>query len=275
MQMSALRKRTLFGQMHFYVFWRAIVRFYVEGHSRAASSLTLATLLALVPMMAIALALVQILPFFSPYIEQLQHFIFQHFVPSTSETIETYLDQFATQSQNLTRFGSGFLFVTAVLLLVNIETSIGDIWHTITDPHAWYWRIIKHIAIIILFPTLMAASIVLSSYFLSKDSMVQQAFLPFMATYAALFFMYKIVPNCKVHTRDALWGTTIAAALFEVMKYLFKLYLLYFPTYEILYGALSVLPILILWLYLSWAIVLYGAMITHELSYPQGDAKRA
>lgn len=243
------------------------MRFVDERFTRACSSLTLGTLFALVPLMAMSLALIQIMPVFAPIVEAVQDFLFNNFVPSTSDEIQTSLSNFAHQASKLTWFGSIFITVTVFLLMLNVESIINDIWFGLADKHVWYLRWAKHASIIILFPLLMTVSITLSSYFL-KNSMttVVHLVLPFFVTFIAITFLYKFVPNCKVPWRSVLWGAGVAAIAFEVMKMGFKLYLAYFSTYQILYGALSIFPILVLWLYLSWAIVLYGSLLASEVT---------
>jgi len=217
--------------------------------------------------MAMGLALVQVLPFFANDINAIQDFLFSNFVPSKSDAIQNNLNTFAKQASNLTWVGSVFITVTAFLLMLNVENIIKDIWHGMSDKHVWYVRWFKQLAIIILFPLLMAVSITLSSYFL-KNYVVTMLHLvvPYMVTFVAMVFLYKAVPNTRVPWRSVLWGAFVASLLFELMKMGFKLYLANFSTYQILYGALSIFPILVLWLYLSWAIVLYGNLISSEIT---------
>jgi len=77
--------------------------------------------------------------------------------------------------------------------------------------------------------------------------------------------MYQLVPNRQVKLRYAAFGAAIAAILFELSKQLFSLYITSFPTYQAIYGALATVPILIIWVYLSWMIVLTGAVLTVSL----------
>ncbi len=257
--------------MDWRIFVRAGQQFWHESTSRCASSLTISTLIALVPMMAITLALIQILPLFSGVIEQLQDFVFENFVPKTGETIEAQLDQFAKQATELTKVGVIFLFVTATMLLINLELSINHIWHYGVDNHAWWKRLLKHLAIIVFFPLFIGLSFALSSFILGTFTPFKQILMPSVATYCGFLILYKVVPNGYVPIIPALWGALVGSALFEGMKQLFRLYLSYFHAYEIIYGALSVLPILILWLYLSWVIVLFSCMITREMTISEGE----
>jgi membrane protein len=257
--------------MHWSIFVKASKAFWDESTSRYASSLTISTLLAMVPMMAIALALIQMLPALSGVIEQLQDLIFANFVPKTSQAIKTELDTFAQQTVELTTVGIAFLFVTAIMLLINLELSINHIWHYGADSHPWWQRLLKHLAIIVLFPLLIGLSFALSSFLLENLGQFKQVLMPTIATYFGFLLLYKIVPNGHVPIVPALWGALVGSVLFEGMKQLFRFYLAYFHAYEIVYGALSVIPILLLWLYLSWIIVLFCCMITREMTIREGE----
>lgn len=90
--------------------------------------------------------------------------------------------------------------------------------------------------------------------------------LPFLTTTIALTLLYLLVPNCYVAPRHALIGGASAAILFETVKYGFGYYVKTVPTYEAIYGALAVLPIFLIWIYVSWVVVLLGAQLTYSLS---------
>lgn len=141
-----------------------------------------------------------------------------------------------------------------------------------------YWMILT------LGPLLVGASIAISSYILSLVSTgVEDSFgianmffrmLPLLSSLAAFVLLYMLVPNTRVPFKYAISGALVAAILFEFAKKIFAIYLTAFPSYQAIYGALAIVPILFLWVYLSWLIVLGGALITvslqeHELK-PEG-----
>jgi membrane protein len=90
--------------------------------------------------------------------------------------------------------------------------------------------------------------------------------LPFAVTFITLWLLYAVVPNCKVSRRDALIGALIGAVLFEVVRWGFTLFVRHAQTYQQIYGALAAIPIFLLWIYLSWVIVILSASIAASIS---------
>jgi membrane protein len=102
--------------------------------------------------------------------------------------------------------------------------------------------------------------------------MVQKIILaafPYLFTFLAFILIYIIVPNCKVQIRYAATGAFVATIFFEIAKYGFAVYVTNFPFYKLMYGAFSIIPIFLIWLYVSWQIILFGAVICHDLAQRQ------
>jgi membrane protein len=90
----------------------------------------------------------------------------------------------------------------------------------------------------------------------------------------ALTMLYKLVPARRVPMRDALIGALLAATAFELAKLGFKVYIRQVPTYRIVYGALAALPLFLIWIYVSWIILLLGAAVTATLAERGGKARQ-
>ncbi len=247
---------------------------------RHAASLAFSSLLALAPMMALALAMLSL---FSPLEQlggQLEGFIYQYLVPTASDDVKLYLDQFAGQAGKLSLFGLVFFFLTAILLLATIESSFNDIWR-LKQGRSFTARLTVYWALVSLGPFLMGASLSLSTYFLSLSiftGQVQSAglvLLPWLLVVLAFLLLYLIMPNVRVTFTHALGGALVASILFEISKRGFALYVTNFANYEVVYGALSTLPIFLLWVYLSWMIALVGAEVVAVLQIQsQEDASK-
>lgn len=246
---------------------------------RSAAALTYLSLLALVPLMTVAYAMLSAVPAFAQIGVQVQPFLFEHFVPSTGQEIQNYLQGFSTQARNLTGIGVLFLVGTAYGMLANIERTLNAIWRT---PHRrsglrsflLYWAILS------LGPLCIGLAIGISTYLLSLQVLLDnfgilgwpaggiKALLlgstPLLLTSAAFALTYAAVPNCKVPLRDALIGGIIAGLCFEVAKHLFTFALA--SSYQRVYGTFAALPLFLIWIYLSWAIVLIGAELVFAIS---------
>lgn len=239
-----------------------------------ASALAFTSLLAIVPLMAVSLALLSSFPVFQEMSGPIQDFIFENFVPATGKIIQQYLIGFTKQVSNLSIWGVAFLFVTSVLLMFTIEQALNKIWKVRvqrlgTSAFLLYWAILS------LAPILMGLSIAASSYlfslpFISSEAHISSSsFLthaPFILSFFSFTFLYMVVPNCKVRFLHAVIGALVTAILFDIAKLGFTWYLTTYHTYELLYGAFAIVPIFFLWVYWVWLIVLLGAEIAYALS---------
>ncbi|MEG3126313.1 virulence factor BrkB family protein [Pantoea cypripedii] len=251
--------------------WRRIDE---DNMTTQAGNLAYVSLLALVPLVAVVFALFAAFPVFSDISEQLKNFIFTNFVPAAGNTIQRYLEQFVANVNKMTAVGAVSLIVTALLLMHSVDSALNVIWRSdkkrpVVYSFAVYWMILT------LGPLLAGASLAISSYLLSLrwvnvsgvNSLIEQALrlFPLLLSILAFWLLYSIVPTRRVPARDALVGAVVAGLLFELGKKGFALYVTMFPSYQLIYGVLAVIPILFLWVYWTWCIVLLGAEITVTL----------
>lgn len=242
----------------------------------AAGALSYTSLLALVPLMAVILGVVSAFPVFDRGVEQLQDFIFSNFVPAAGDVVREYLDQFIARSGELTGTGTLFLIITALILMSTIEKTLNRIWRVerLRRPAS---RIIVYWAVLTLGPLLLGGSIGLTSYLAALPLLapefvrgtVQWLLLvgsPFVVAMVAFTLIFMIVPNRHVRWHHALAGAAFSALMFELSKRGFVLYVSNFPTYERLYGALATIPIFLVWIYVSWVVILLGASVAAALT---------
>ncbi|AZP13985.1 YihY family inner membrane protein [Undibacterium parvum] len=257
------------------LFWFAFGRLKEGRLPQVAGSLTFTTVLALVPIITIALAIFTAFPLFNNFRTSLEAYFIQNLMPKgISNTVMGYLTQFATKATRLSAIGGVALMVTAVTTLSMIDRSFNQIWH-VKQGRPIMQRILVYWAIITLGPLLIGISLSATSYLFSATSGVVGA-VPFVGavfyTMVSIFFttgaftlLYLAVPNRSVDWRDAAWGGLFAALAFEISKRLFAVFVTRFPTYTMIYGALAAIPIFLLWIYLSWLITLIGAVIAASL----------
>ncbi|MEN8177019.1 MAG: virulence factor BrkB family protein [Pseudomonadota bacterium] len=251
-----------------------------EGVQHAAA-LTYTTLLSLVPLMTVMLALFSAFPASEVMAQQIENFIFQNFVPAAGEAVHEHLRNFSSKAARLTGVGFIFLILVALLLMGNIDKAFNAIWHVRRKRSAVanfmvYWAILS------LGPILIVVSVGVTSYLVSiplftEDETVVQlrthllGAMPVLISGLAFTLLYALVPNRAVPLRHALAGGVLAALLFELAKRGFAMYVTHFPTYEAIYGAMAVVPIFLIWLYLSWLVTLLGAEFTYCLGIFRDD----
>jgi membrane protein len=253
------------------VFWR----FYEERGLQTAGSLTYTTLLSLVPLFTVALAVSTAFPVFDQTMTALQEFILENFLPD-ARGIDTIAEQITTFTQNagrLTAIGLGFFFLTAVMLMMTIDVSLNRLFR-VQRSRPMVQQVLMYWAVLTLGPLLIGGSLSMTTFAVGASlGWLKLGFaadlvlgvLPFVFTCAALTLLYGIVPYRSVKPRDALVGGVVAGIAFEVVKRGFAIYLARFPTYTLIYGAFATIPIFLLWLYVSWVVVLAGATLTAML----------
>lgn len=246
-------------------------QFFARRTMQSASSLAYTTLLSLVPLIAVMFSFFSNLPVFKDLSEIVQEFVFSNFVPSFGQTIRDYLINFSIKASQLTTTGIILLVVIALMLMSTINSALDNIWH-ITKRRSLIGRFLVYWAILTLGPVLIGIGFYSTSYLLalplvdSVDTSRLLTLMPFYTTSIAFTLLYILVPNTSVNTRHAIAGGVTAAILFELAKYTFGLYVKAVPTYQVIYGAMAVIPMFLIWIYVSWLIVLLGAQISYSLS---------
>jgi membrane protein len=246
-------------------------RFDQDRCLQIASSLTFTTLLSLVPLVTITLALMAASPVFSGLGEQIHAFLLANMLPEKAGQVVTgYIEQFAGEAGRLTALGTAVLAVTAFLMMFTIERAFNSIWR-VSRPRPLGQRILVYCAALTLGPVLIGASLSITSYLVGVSlgfawqtpfaSAAILGLVPFVLTCAAFTLLYYVVPNRAVKPRHALVGGLIAALAFEIMKRGFALYVAKIPTFALVYGAFAVIPVFLLWIYLSWVVIVVGALI--------------
>ncbi|MCD6025644.1 MAG: rbn [Solimicrobium sp.] len=241
---------------------------------QVAGSLTFTTILALVPMLTIALAIFTAFPLFKTFRESLEAYFIQNLMPhAISGNILSYLSEFAAKATQLSAFSAVALIITSIVTLATIDQIFNQIWH-VKNKRSLLKRTLVYWAIITLAPLLLGVSLTVTSYiFIASEDVLKTIpgstiFYPLSSiifTSCAFTFLYITVPNRLIDWRDAAWGGLVAGILFEIAKHLFATFVTTIPTYTIVYGAVAIVPIFLVWIYTSWLIVLLGAIIAAAL----------
>ena len=258
-------------------FLKELVRRYLDDRClEFAAALTFTTLLAMVPMTAISLVILARFPIFDDIHATIQAFILQSFLLETGTALLDHFAHFVENTAKLSAFGAVGLAVAVFMLLLSIESAFNAIWH-VTVPRPFMWRVLAFWTVLTLGPILLGISVSLSGYlFATARAAGVEAWtgpgghstmlLPPLLEFAAFSLLYGTMPNRPVKLSHALTGALVATVLFEGLKKGFGLYVTHFPTYQTIYGALAVIPITLIWVYMAWAVGLFGAVLAASLN---------
>jgi membrane protein len=249
---------------------RCVSRFREERCAQAAASLAFTTLLALVPLLTVALVLISHFDLLSGLGTSLRAFLLANLLPEKAgKVIATYALQFSQKTGRLTVLGMGMLVTTALLLMFSIDRVFRQIWR-VSQPRPLLKRIIVYLGGLILGPVVLGACVAMATYLVTaslglvnEPRWLTDLFLKSLAVLllAALCGgIYYAVPNRPVAPRHAVLGGVLAAVGFAVVQRGFGYYITAFPNYTLIYGAFAAVPIFLVWLYLSWLVVLAGAL---------------
>ncbi len=252
-----------------------IRQFNEDGCRQSAAALTYTTLFAIVPIMTVSFAVLASVPALKDKGVQFQQWAFNYFVPSAGNMLLDHLQSFAKQASNLTGLGIVFLVITSVLMLRTIEQTLNRMWKVPTARKG-LTSLLMYWALLSLGPIFLGAGLAISSYLTSMSvfnetvsflggARMWLTVLPFVFTTLMLTLLYTVVPNTSVPFRQGVLGAAFAALLFELAKGGFTFFIKQAPSYQVVYGAFAAVPVFLLWLYISWTIVLGGAELVRAL----------
>ncbi len=268
----------------------ALRRFHRDRGMQAASSLTYTTLLSLVPLLAIAFAIFAAFPAFEGARAHLEQLMFDNLMPGVEDQMRGHLNSFLANTGQLGTVGVVALGLSALLLLGTIEATFNRIWR-VDRPRPIVVRFLIYWGVLTLGPLLIGAGITLTTdaFTVARDGLNYAGLdtadlttesggfaeqLISVAVQTVLFtVLFAVIPNRRVALRDAVIGGFVSGAGFQILKVGFAWYLANVLTYQTIYGAMAVFPIFLIWLYLSWGVVLLGAVFA--ASFPDWWRARA
>ncbi len=262
-----------------------VARLRGVGLARTAAALSYATVLNLVPLFTVAFVFVARYPLFQQWLDALERFLLRHLLPGTGSVVRAYLVEFAAKAAGLQGLSIAFVVATAILLVATVEQEFNAIWG-VPEARSFLRRGLVYLVGLTAGPLAIGAAIYATTWLLELS--VEQA--PFVTpavtfiatplaiaiTTAVFTLLYALLPAPRVPLRAALWGGLFAALGFEVAKHGFRLYVTTVSNYRTIYGSLAVVPLFLVWVYVSWYVVLVGAAVTATLAEgsPRGRATR-
>ena len=245
-----------------------------------AGALTYTTLFAVVPMMTVAYTMLSILPAYDGVAERIESFIFQNFVPTSSEVVQQYLGEFSERARGLSVIGFAFLFVTTFLLLVTVETTFNTIWE-VAEPRRGLQRFLVYWGVMSLGPPMILGGILISLYLTSLPLLtgldvfglgsILLSYLPMILTCLGFTVLFYAVPNTQVRFFHALVGGFLTMLLLEAAKNLFNAVVAN-SSFASIYGAFAAVPFFLFWMYMVWVLILSGAIFVRTLALsPEWD----
>lgn len=252
------------------------------GLARTAAALSFTSVLGLVPLFTVAFVYVARYPLFESWLESLERFLLKHLLPGSGAAIRPYLMEFTSRAANLQGIGILIVVTTAVLLIATVEREINVIFR-IPAPRSLVRRAIVYAVGVTCGPLAIGAA-VWSTHWLLEESLKTPFAKPAASLAAAwlavaleaLVFtaLYAVLPARRVPVRAAIFGGVFAALMFEAAKRGFVFYVAHVPTYERVYGTVAVLPLFLVWVFVSWIIVLFGAAVAATLAAGPARAPR-
>jgi membrane protein len=250
-------------------------RFHRDRCGQVAAALSFTTILSLAPLLTVMFTSLALVPALRTWHVAIEDFIFTTFVPASGRQLQQYFSEFVAKAAALQTMGLILLGASVLMTMATIESTFNDIWH-VPRRRSWLRRMWLYVLILILAPVAVGSGLVITSFLVSLPLLRENTqlltvvpwfihVLPLFVTWLSFVWCYKYIPNCRIRWCHAVVGSGLAAVVFELAKYGFGFYLVHFPMHLAIYGGFAAVPIFLLWIYLSWLVVLFGAEFTHGL----------
>lgn len=250
-------------------------QFFIVHCPARAASLAYTTLLSMVPLMLLSFYILSYFPFLMGTGKQLEKFVLENFVASSASVIEKHLAVFTQHVHVLSWTNIIALLVISALLIFNMVSAVNHVWR-VQLRHTYAFSFLVYVAFLLLSPIVFGLVLLMSSYLTSVPMLYEVSkiayirpsvffLFPIIMEWAGFTLFNWIVPSCHVQFKYACFSGLVTTGLFEFAKLGFVQYLHYFPTYRLIYGALAIIPIFLVWIYVSWLVILLGVLICYLL----------
>lgn len=267
-RLSPIRRSLVLFLRTSFIVWTGFSR---ERLRLRAAALTYTTILSLVPAVAVVFSIFTAIGGLGDARERLKRQVAEFLSVGHQEKLLSFLDQFVGSASAIGGVGFFFLLFTALSLLTNIEKAFNDIWGLKQD-RSFLRRFQSYWPLLTLGPLLFGVSLTVTASVQRHETIQAVAelipggrlmltLLPVVLTWTGFTLAYLIMPNTRVALRHAVVGGVVAGTIWEVAKRLYAIYASQAISYSTIYGSLSVVPLSVIWIYVSWLVALIGATI--------------
>ncbi|WP_233704033.1 YihY family inner membrane protein [Helicobacter mesocricetorum] len=270
MMIKRVLKRLHLPLAYLYVFLKGDLLYF-------AASLSFYTIFAILPMLLIVFSIMTILPDFKDYLESFKGFIVENFVPTYSDVFLNYLESFLQNSTKLGGIGLIYAFTTSILFFRNYQFITQKIFQSqqrgFWDSLSLYWTSMTLIPLGILFSIYFSAKVYTYLEGLGYSDFIAWILrgIPYLVTWLIFFVLFKMSANALISTKNILISSLITALFWSIGKWGFVYYVFYNKAYLTLYGSFSIVLLLFIWIYLSWAILLFGMGLSRVMNESMGE----
>lgn len=256
-------------------FWKKVIKnFFQKDGIDAVTVLAYTSLVGFVPFLAVIVSVLSVTEAFQEKKAEALNQLLHHLLPTSTVKAEQYLIMFIQGASNLKGISILFVFLTALMLLWSIDEKINQMWDRRLQRRLWV-SLLHYVGVSIFGPLMLVGGMFASSFFAAAplffETDIKNTFtsvLPIFFSLIGFLLIYRFVPIAKVNWQAAFFGAIFAAIELELLKWGFSLYVKWFPTYSLVYGAFAVIPLFLLWLYLLWLVVIFNASLVYQLMVP-------
>lgn len=257
--------------------WSHCARLLKKNRSgQQAAALSYHTVFGIVPLAIVTLLIFQSLPAYSEIGDQMKDWVYdwanlKAFKTPTAggeaQALTDHIDMLVARFFRETNKGQIGLFSVliviwaAIALLTTIEKSFNNIWHVAAGRNFLH-RIISYWTLLTLGPLLVGVGIYLVAQRETTLPKIARPVLSYGVVVVAFFLLYFVLPNTRVKIRPAIWGALVAAVVWVVAKSLFSYSITELKLYQTVYGVMALIPMTVLWIYITWLVVLFGLQLT-------------
>jgi len=243
---------------------------YILGDdlSYYAASLSFYTIFSIIPLLWVTFFILSKLEAFAEYYSAIKDFLIYNLMPAHTEAVTEYLDVFLDNSKQMGLYGLLYILLASALFYRNYQYVVNKIFYA-PDNSLWH-SIETYLILAFLMPVTLGGSFYLSHYLeliLGDADALVGLFdvLSYILIWMLFFVVFKISPNMKVNYRVALFSSFVVSLLWQLAKSAYVFYVVVNQTYVSLYGSFSVLLFFLLWIYLSWFMLLHGLRLCYLL----------